>query len=45
MKTWPDTFALDDDPSTQVKVRLEGGRAAAIQLLRQDGTVSDYPRT
>jgi hypothetical protein len=41
----PDTFVLDGDPSLRLKVKLEGGRASALELLRANGESSSYPRT
>ena len=41
----PDTFVLDGNPTTRVRVKLQGGRATSIELIRQGGPSSEHPRT
>jgi hypothetical protein len=40
-----DTFAMEADPAARVRVRMQGGRAASIDILRDDGRTASYPRT
>ena len=40
-----DRFVLESDPGAHIRVRLEGGKAAGIEVLRDDGTRSAYQRT
>jgi hypothetical protein len=41
----PDLFVLDGDPGTRIRIRREGGHAAAIELLRDDGSTSGFKRS
>lgn len=40
-----DVFVLEGDPSLRVRIRREGGRAAALELLRDDGSTSAFKRS
>jgi hypothetical protein len=40
-----DLFVFESDPGTRLRIRREGGQAAAIDLLRDDGSTSGFKRS
>lgn len=40
-----DLFVMEGDPSTRVRIRRDSGHATAIELLRDDGSMSAFQRS